>query len=150
MPEDVARCVLRARAAEMGTDAAEHRGGEFLAVAGHRQAAQHLDAVAMQQLCLQGFQVSRECGQGEISGGDLAHVAAQGEVMPRRVLQLGNVVGRQVVQPVALVLRHVRAEPCRRAGDRAGQVGDVHAPRLSAAAAARTSHVNSGHSIIAT
>ena len=88
------RRVLRACAAQVRTDAAEHRGGKFLAVARHGQAAQHLDAIAMQQLGLQRLQVAGERRQREISRADLAQVAVQAEVMPCGMLQVRNLRSR--------------------------------------------------------
>ena len=44
----------------MRADTAKHGGSKLLAVARHGQAAQHLDAIALQQLGLQRLQVAGE------------------------------------------------------------------------------------------
>ncbi|NBT53711.1 MAG: hypothetical protein EBT05_02195 [Betaproteobacteria bacterium] len=93
-----------------------------LAVARHWQAAQHFDAVALQQLGPQRLQVAGERPQWKISRADLTHVAAQREVMPCSLLQLGNLLGRQAVQPAILMPGHVVAEPGGGADQSVGQM----------------------------
>ena len=115
MAEDMALRVLRPCAAEMRADPAEDRRREGLAVGVDRQTAQEPEPDPLKKRPLERGYPPGETAKREVPGRDLADIPPKRLEMPRRGLEVGDVVVRQPDQPPIFVAGHLGSGPRGRA-----------------------------------